>query len=193
MAAACSNGHDPTADPTMTTSPPGHISLAKRDSYGFSADFPGTLAEDRGVDDGDDDQEEPIQAFAQDEANGSDTVVPTDFTYGLEDERILDSTNRGLIPDSSYGSHLRTIDSGEGQPTRVGRRAEDSNGDPSFPPDQSSERVPGTAALDSANASEDGSGAGILSNLDRSHHVGKAYGEDEFGDFQGAQVRTVHD
>lgn len=171
----------------MTTSPPNHISLSKRDSYGFGADLAPASTEEN-----EDEDQEPIQAFAQEDPQANDIVIPTDFTYGPNGERILESSSKGLIPDSSYGSHLRLTDVEEGQPRRIGDRDEVLNGNKSFPPDRPNERIPRTAGLDSTNASEVNSGAGTPSNTGVGNHIHRTDVDDEFGDFiQGAQVRTT--
>jgi hypothetical protein len=168
----------------MTTSPPSHISLSKRDSYGFGADLATTSAEDNG-----DDDQDVMEAFAQEETQAEDTVIPTKFTNGSRGEHQLEF-NRGLIPDSSYGAHLRLSTEGDRQDRHEEDGKDELTGKTSGSADRPKDRIPGTAAFDSPNPSEVGSGAGTPYSLEGSGQPGKTHVDDDFGDFiQGGQVR----
>lgn len=172
----------------MTTSPPSHISLAKRDSYGFGIDIARALDDNKDSDLEEDDRElEEIQAFAQDDSQAENSVLPTDFTDGLRNGDKPESSVRGIIPDSSYGAHSRFRDG----PVEGAEDAEDGVAEDT--PLSARRTVNARHAggvFDSSNIAGDGSEAGSSVKASATLRERNIYEDDEFGDFiQGAQVR----
>lgn len=174
----------------MTTSPPSHVSLTKRDSYGFGVDVARAIADSTNVRLDDDDQDGVIQAFAQDDSQVESSVFPADFANGLREGG--ETFGRGIIPDSSYGAHLRSPQRG-GDQSETGERGEDNpdadDGDTSFAPDRTLDVGQG-GPFDSPGITNNGAGASLHASrrtMDRN-----GYDDDEFGDFiQGAQVSSL--
>jgi hypothetical protein len=176
----------------MTTSPPSHVPLTKRDSYGFGVDVARAIADSKNIGLEDDDQDGAIQAFAQDDSQAESSVFPANFGNGLREGGQGDSFSRGIIPDSSYGTHLRSPHRGEGQSENV--EATDGNldgedGETSFAPDRTVDVERG-GPFDSPGITNDGAGASL--DASRRFPDRNGYEDDEFGDFiQGAQVSSL--
>lgn len=177
----------------MTTSPPSHVSLTKRDSYGFGIDIARAIANNKTSDleDDDRDQDETIQAFTEDDSQVESSVFPADFANGLQEGGQPDTITRGIIPASSYGSHLRSPPRREGQSVDAEAAEDDPDRDTSFAPDRTVNGEQGRVTFDSYDITGNGSEVGLSVDASRRLQDRSGYGDDEFGEFvRGAQVST---
>lgn len=132
-----------------------------------------------------------IQAFAQDDSQAENSVLPADITNGLRNGDKTESSVRGIIPDSSYGAHLRSTRTRE-EPAEGAEDAEDGlHEDTRFSASGTANTRHAGLAFDSSNIAGDGSEAGSPVRASARLRERNVHEDDHFGDFiQGAQVRV---